>query len=84
MRDGKNMTTKKIWKIWEKATRNDRSLRKQEQMVWRVWERDGKIKEWIKKISMFEWMKTSKGNMQAITSEGKNDLTKQNCKIKNG
>jgi len=29
-------------------------------------------------------MKTSKGNMQAITSEGKNDLTKQNCKIKNG
>jgi len=55
MRDGKNMTTKKIWKICEKATRNDRSLRKQEQMVWRVWERDGKNKEWIKKISMFEW-----------------------------
>ena len=28
----KNMTTKKIWKICEKATKNDRSLRKQEQM----------------------------------------------------
>ena len=42
-----------------------------------------KLKNGLKKIN-FEWMKTSKANMQPITSEGKNDLTKQNCKIKNG
>ena len=80
MRDGKKTTTEKIC---EKATRNDIS-RKDEKMIWREWERDGKIKEWVNKynLSMFEWKK--KGNMQTITREGKKDLTKQNCKIKNG
>ena len=81
MRDGKKMTTEFfVWKICEKATRNDIS-RKEEQIIWREW--DGKIKEWVNKynFSMFEWKK-SKGNMQTITSEGKKDLTKQIVKSK--
>ena len=43
----------------------------------------GKLKNGLTNI-IYQCLNEKKGNKQTITREGKKDLTKKNCKIKNG